>query len=211
MDTFSGIPAAAMDFYTALEDNNNRPWWLEHKDTYDADVLAPLAALLRVLEPRFGPGKIFRPYRDMRFSSNKEPYKNAQGMFVSNYEGVGFYLQVSADGLLIGGGCHSFPPAQLSRYRAAVDASASGKVLTAIITALEHAGFVIEGQTLKTLPRGFPKDHPRAELLKHKTLSASAQLGTPSWLASESAQDRITEHWERLRPLVDWLIRYAAP
>ena len=74
---------------------------------------------------------------------------------------------------------HSVAPAQLSRYRGAVDASASGKGLETIMAGLVDAGFTIEGQTLKTIPRGFPKDHPRAELLKHKTLSASLALGSP--------------------------------
>ncbi|SEE99585.1 TIGR02453 family protein [Arthrobacter alpinus] len=211
METFNGIPTAALDFYAALEDNNNREWWLEHKDQYDGAVQAPLAALLRELEPRFGPGKIFRPYRDVRFSPNKEPYKSAQGMFVSNHEGVGFYLQVSADGLLVGGGYRSVAPAQLARYRAAVDASASGKGLETIMAGLVAAGFTIEGQTLKTTPRGYPKDHARPELLKHKTLSASLSLGSPDWLATAAAQGHIEEYWERLRPLVDWVIRYAAP
>ncbi|WP_425859800.1 DUF2461 domain-containing protein [Arthrobacter sp. TWP1-1] len=211
MDTFSGIPGSALDFYAGLEANNNREWWLEHKNTFDDDVHAPLAALLSGLEPRFGPGKIFRPYRDVRFSPNKEPYKTAQGMFVSNYEGVGFYLQVSADGLLVGGGYHSVAPAQLSRYRAAVDASASGKGLEVIMAGLVASGFAIEGQTLKTIPRGFPKDHPRPELLKHKTLSASLALGSPDWLETAAAQEHIAGYWEQLRPLVDWVIRYAAP
>ncbi|ALV46448.1 hypothetical protein MB46_14090 [Arthrobacter alpinus] len=211
METFNGIPTAALDFYAALEDNNNREWWLAHKDQYDGAVQAPLAALLRELEPRFGPGKIFRPYRDVRFSPNKEPYKSAQGMFVSNHEGVGFYLQVSADGLLVGGGYHSVAPAQLARYRAAVDASASGKGLETIMTGLVAAGFTIEGQTLKTIPRGYSKDHARPELLKHKTLSASLSLGSPGWMATTAAQGHIEEYWERLRPLVDWVIRYAAP
>lgn len=211
MDTFNGIPPAALDFYASLSANNNRQWWLEHKDTYDGAVQAPLSALLRVLEPRFGPGKLFRPYRDMRFSLDKEPYKTAQGMFVSNYEGVGFYLQLGADGLLLGGGYHSAAPAQLSRFRAAVDASASGKSIEGILAGLADAGFTIGGQTFKTVPRSFPKDHPRQELLKHKTLSASLALGRPDWLETAAAQDVIGDYWEQLRPLIGWITRYAAP
>ena len=150
-------------------------------------------------------------HRDVRFSRDKAPYKSAQGMFVSNYEEVGFYLQISAQGLMLGGGCHSFPPAQLSRYRAAVDATASGTALTSILAELVTAGFSIEGQVLRTVPRGFPKDHPRPQLLKHKTLSASIQLGQPEWLHTAQALERISGQWELLRPLVDWLLRYAAP
>lgn len=211
MDTFNGIPAAALDFYERLEANNNREWWLEHKDEYDGAVRLPLTALLSGLEPHFGPGKLFRPYRDMRFSAIAEPYKTAQGMFVSTFEGVGFYLQVSADGLLLGGGYHSTAPAQLSRFRAAIDASGSGKAVEAILAELLAAGFTIDGQKLKTVPRGFPKDHPRQDLLKYKTLSASLTLGRPEWLSTRAAQERIADYWEQLRPLIGWITRYAAP
>lgn len=202
---------AAVEFYAALEVNNNKEWWLEHKDTYDAVVRGPLLALQRAAEGRFGTAKIFRPYRDVRFSPDKSPYKIAQGMFISNYEEVGFYVQIDADGLLVGGGYHSSAPAQLSRYRAAVDSSASGAALETIVTGLNSAGFAIEGQTLKRVPQGFSKDHPRAELLRHKTLSASKHLGTPPWLETAQAEQEIMSAWEQLRPLVDWVVRYAAP
>lgn len=211
MDTFTGIPAAALEFYAALEENNNKAWWLEHKEQYDAEVRLPLEALAGALEARFGTAKIFRPYRDVRFSPDKTPYKTAQGMFLSNHEGVGFYLQVSADGLLVGGGYHSFSPAQLARYRSAVDASASGLALAGILAGLSAAGFRIEGETLKTVPRGLAKDHPRAELLKHRTLSASIAPGKTAWMEDAEAEARIAGYWEQLRPLVDWVIRYAAP
>ncbi|MGO4383218.1 DUF2461 domain-containing protein [Specibacter sp. RAF43] len=211
MRTFAGIPTAAIEFYAELEDNNNRDWWLAHKDQYDAVVKLPLESLLAELAPVFGPAKIFRPYRDVRFSPDKSPYKTAQGAFVSNYEGVGFYVQVSADGLLVGGGYHSHSPAQLARFRMAVDAPTSGAGLATIVRALAEAGFSVDGELLKTVPRGFAKDHPRAELLKHKTLSGSVVLGRPDWLATAGAQQEISARWEQLRPLVDWVIRYAAP
>lgn len=211
MDTFTGFPAAALEFYAALESNNNRSWWLAHKDTYDADVLAPFSALRSGLEARFGPGKIFRPYKDMRFSTTQEPYKSAQGMFLSPYEDVGYYLHLDAGGLSVGGGYRSAAPAQLARFRAAVDATSSGTALIDILNQLAADGFTVAPPDLKTTPRGFPRDHPRAHLLRHKTLSASLLLGIPDWLDDGSAQLHIAERWEQLRPLVDWVIHYAAP
>ena len=211
MSTFEGIPTAAFRFYAELEENNNREWWLEHKTTYDAEVKGPLTALLSELEPKFGPAKIFRPNRDIRFSQDKSPYKTAQGAFAASQEGVGFYLQISADGLLIGGGYHSHTPAQLTRFRAAVDAPDSGLELQGIVDAVAAAGFAIEGETLKTVPRGFDKDHPRAELLKHKSLSASVEVGQPDWLSTPAARDEIAARWEKLRPLVEWVGEHAAP
>lgn len=211
MSTFEGIPAAAFRFYEELEENNNREWWLEHKKTYDAEVREPLTALLAELEPEFGPAKIFRPNRDVRFSQDKSPYKTAQGAFAASKEGVGFYVQISADGLLIGGGYHSHTPAQLARFRAAVDSPASGEELRKIVDAVAAAGFAIEGEKLKTVPRGFDKDHPRAELLKHKSLSAGVEVGEPEWLATPAAREEIAARWETLRPLVEWVSEHAAP
>ena len=83
--------------------------------------------------------------------------------------------------------------------------------LAGVAAALSEAGFTIEGQKLKTVPRGFPRDHPRAGLLKHKTLSASMPLGLPGWMDTPGARAAVAGHWEQLRPLVDWTIRYAAP
>ncbi|MDQ0673833.1 uncharacterized protein (TIGR02453 family) [Pseudarthrobacter siccitolerans] len=211
MTTFQGIPAGAFEFYKELQDNNNREWWLEHKDSYEALVREPVTLLLAELEPRFGPGKIFRPNRDIRFSQDKSPYKTAQGAFASIQEGVGYYLQISAEGLLAGGGYHSHTPAQLARYRNSVDASGTGESLRHIVEAVGAAGFMVEGEKLKTVPRGYPQDHPRAELLKHKSLSAATDLGQPAWLATPSAAKEIAALWDELRPLVDWVGRHAAP
>ncbi|UKA70160.1 DUF2461 domain-containing protein [Arthrobacter sp. FW306-06-A] len=211
MNTFAGIPTEAFRFYSELEENNNRDWWLGHKDVYDAAVKEPLEALLAVLEPEFGPARLFRPYRDVRFSQDKSPYKTAQGAFATRQEGVGYYLQVSADGLLVGGGYRSHTPAQLARFRAAADAPGSGAALEEIVDAVAAAGFLIEGEKLKTVPRGFGRDHPRAELLKHKTLYTGVDLGQPEWLSTEAATDEIAARWRQLRPLVEWVGKYAAP
>ena len=146
MTTFQGIPAEAFSFYAELEENNNREWWLAHKDNYDDAVRDPLLALLAGLEPRFGPGRLFRPNRDIRFSQDKSPYKTAQGAFASTQEGVGYYLQVSADGLVVGGGYHSHSPAQLIRYRNSVDASGTGSTLQQIVDVVAAAGFSVEGE-----------------------------------------------------------------
>lgn len=211
MTTFQGIPAGAFEFYQELQENNTREWWQENKDRYQTLVREPFLAMLAGLEPRFGPGKIFRPNRDIRFSQDKSPYKTAQGAFASVQEGVGFYLQVSADGLLVGGGYHSHTPAQLARYRNSVDASGTGESLRHIVEAVAAAGFMVEGEKLKTVPRGYPQDHPRAELLKHKSLSAATDLGQPAWLATPAALQEIAALWDELRPLVDWVGRHAAP
>ena len=61
---FTGFPVAALDFYDDLEMDNTKSFWDKHKAVYDEGVKAPMTALLAKLEPEFGAGKIFRPYRD---------------------------------------------------------------------------------------------------------------------------------------------------
>ncbi|TSD99774.1 DUF2461 domain-containing protein [Skermania sp. ID1734] len=202
---FTGIPLAALDFYEDLEADNSKVWWTAHKDVYDNAVRGPITALMAELEDEFGPAKIFRPYRDVRFSRDKSPYKTAQGAFVGTAPGVGYYLQVSAAGLLVAGGFHQDSPAHTAHYRAAVDAAHSGVELVRIVDSLAAQGFSIGGEKLKTVPRGFAPDHERIELLRHKSLTAGRTFGAPEWLSTARAATEVRECWRAIGPLVDWL------
>jgi uncharacterized protein (TIGR02453 family) len=205
MDTFTGFPPEGPAFYADLEEHNTKEWWTEHKDAYERSVRAPMIALLDGLSAEFGEGKAFRPYRDVRFSRDKSPYKTSQGGFAQVAEGTGYYLHLDAEGLTVGAGCHTSMPDQVARYRAAVDAPATGPELEAIVDALRDAGYAIGGERLKTVPRDYAKDHPRAELLTHKSLTAGRAFGAPDWLSTPEALDRVRASWTELRPLVEWL------
>src|SRR5262247_2221276 len=118
---FRGWPMEALDFFEGLEADNSKTYWTEHKATYDEKVYAPMAALVADLEPEFGSGKIFRPYRDVRFSADKTPYKTNIGAIIGDG-----YVQLTAAGLSAGNGMHMMAPDQLTRYRAAVAADSTG-------------------------------------------------------------------------------------
>ncbi len=96
MAAFTGIPVAALDFYEDLEADNSKTWWAAHKETYDEVVRRPMASLTAALEDEFGAAKLFRPYRDVRFSKDKIPYKTHQGAFVGLAESCGYYVQIDA-------------------------------------------------------------------------------------------------------------------
>ena len=141
-----------------------------------------MAALLVELEEEFGAGKIYRPYRDVRFSRDKAPYKTAIGASLAG----GGYVQISSAGLGAGSGMYMMAPDQLERYRAAVAADAAGTALVAVIAALEKKGVDVSGHdSLKTAPKGYPKDHARIELLRYKGLVGFLRACDPmnSWLA----------------------------
>lgn len=78
---FDGFDPDAFAFYRELEVHNERPWWLANKARYDEHVRAPFEALAEELEPVASAVKVYRPYRDVRFSHDKTPYKTRQGMF----------------------------------------------------------------------------------------------------------------------------------
>ena len=202
---FSGFPPGALSFYAELEDDNSRDWWLGHKAAYDRDVREPMLALLDSLEDEFGEAKLFRPNRDVRFSADKSPYKTHQGALVGTGTSPGYYVQVSADGLRAGGGFRATSPAQTSRFRAAVDAPATGGELDGILKALRAKDFDLIGDSVKTSPRGYVADHPRIETLRHKELMVVRDFGTPAWLSTRRTLTVVRDTWRAVRPLRDWL------
>jgi uncharacterized protein (TIGR02453 family) len=202
----AGIPFAALDFYEELEADNSKAFWTAHKDVYDACVKVPMLALTAALEPEFGTAKLFRPYRDVRFAKDKTPYKTHQGAWFGETHR---YLQVSAAGLLLGGGRWQLSPEQLAGFRRAVADERHGPVLERAVQKVRRNGFDVHGDGMTRVPSGFAKDHPRAELLKYRTLTASVDLGAPEWLCTEEAVSEIARRFRQLTPLVDWLVSHA--
>ena len=149
---------------------------------------------------------MFRPYRDVRFSKDKTPYKLTCAAHLS-----GGYISFSADGLFVGSGLYMPGPEELHLFRAAVDLEKSGSELESIVATLRQAGYDVEAhETLKTAPRGYPKDHPRSELLKHKGIVMSRSWPVGPWLSTRRAKDRVVACLQAARPLNAWLERYVA-
>jgi uncharacterized protein (TIGR02453 family) len=205
---FAGFPDAAITFYEGLEADNSKSYWTDHKAEYDECVKAPMEALLDELEPEFGEGKVFRPYRDVRFSGDKTPYKTHQGAFVGNDLGSGYYVEISARGLLAGGGFHAHGPDQTKRMREAIDGPA-GAELERVVADLGAAGYDLIGERVATAPRGYAKDHPRIDLLRHKELMVLERFGDPAWISTRRARSKVEEVWRRITPLNDWLAAHV--
>ena len=206
---FRGWPVEAVEFYEGLQADNSKPYWQDHKDVYEQCVRTPMEQLLAELAAEFGPGKLFRPYRDVRFSANKEPYKTNCAATLG--QGVGqAYLSLSADGLSVGGGLYMPDPATLQRFRTAVDRDKSGAQLAEIVDALHKAGYqTMAHEVLKTAPKGFAKDHPRIELLRHKGIAMMKDWPVGAWLGTEKAKDKVVSTLRAGLPLNEWLSRYV--
>jgi uncharacterized protein (TIGR02453 family) len=205
--TFSGFPDGGLVFYEGLEADNSKTYWTENRHLYDAHIRTPMQALADELAPEFGTPKLFRPYRDVRFSTDKTPYKTHQGT-VLHEDGRGLgsvYVQISADGLRVAGGCWRLQPDQVERYRRAVADDVQGPRLVTAVDALRGAGWTIEGDRLVRTPRGYPADHPRLGLLQHKALHASQEWPPADWLHERAALARVRDAWRQLSTLNQWL------
>jgi uncharacterized protein (TIGR02453 family) len=199
---FTGIPIAALDFYEDLENDNSKSFWTAHKHVYEEAVRAPLEALAAELEKQYGPAKLFRPYRDVRFAKDKTPYKTHQGVWFGD---ASRYLQVSAAGLMLAGGYWDTSSAQVDRMRRGVADDIAGPVLAKAVAGLRRKGYRVGGAELTRVPAGYPKDHPRADLLRFKTITTAIDLGCPDWLSTSRAKAEVIARWKAMTPLIAWL------
>jgi uncharacterized protein (TIGR02453 family) len=208
--TFSGFPTAAIEFYERLEADNTRSFWTANRAIHAEHVSAPMAALCEELA-EFGPFHLFRPHNDLRFSKNKPPYKTHQGAYGESEGGSGYYVQLSARGLMCGVGYYAMAKDQLERFRSAVDDEVSGAEIEAIVGAVGRRATVGAIDELKTAPRGFPKDHPRIELLRRKGLMLSKDFGAPAWIHDRRVVGHVRRAWSLGDHLSAWLDLHVGP
>lgn len=198
-----GRGAAA--FYRGLAQDNSRDYFESHRDVYQRAIRIPLEDLADLAQERYGPAKVFRPNRDVRFSKDKSPYKLAGAMWAGRLGGV--YAQISADGVWAGGGLYEPSRDQLAAARDAI-AAPRGRAAGGLREAMEvaaAAGLEFVGSPLKTAPRGVDKDHPQIELLRLQRYAAMQRLPL------KATQDDVTAAWQAVEPLLAWIGRYATP
>ncbi len=206
---FTGFPVAALDFYDDLEMDNTKSFWTAHKHVYDNAVKAPMTALVTALEPEFGQAKIFRPYRDVRFAKDKTPYKTHQGAYVAVGPSTGWYVQIGAAGVRVGFGFYDASTARLSALRDAIADDKRGRRLRTILNRLEKQGWELGGERLKTSPRGYDAEHPRIDLLRHKSMTLGRSYGFEPVIHTADLLEMVRTDWRAGRPFVDWVTANA--
>lgn len=205
-----GIPAEAFEFYEHLDADNTREFWAAHKAEYEQQVRAPLADLAEALANDFGPAHLYRPYRDLRFSRDKTPYKDHQGCVFAAENGLGWYLQVSASGLMVAGGWYASTPPQVKRYRAHIEEFGAAD-LRADLERLRGSGFEIGGDVLKTRPRGVAPDHPDIDLLRHRSLHVTRTWEPQAWMGTGRLHATVHASFEAMRPMLVTLAGIVGP
>ncbi len=173
-----------------------------------------MAALLDSLPEEYQPFKVFRMNRDLRFSAAKSPYKTMHGA-AHGMPGAVHYLHIDASGLMVACGSYMMQPDELERYRQAVADDPSGKELAEILAELRRRRSVQlspgGAEPLKTAPRGYPRDHPRADLLRQKGVIAMRTRTGSDLQNSGRLRSFVIETFQMCADLTDWLKRYLAP
>jgi uncharacterized protein (TIGR02453 family) len=206
--TFTGFSERALGFYEGLEADNSKSYWTDRLPVYETCVRDPMLALLAELEPEFGPGRLFRPYRDVRFSKDKSPYKTHIGALAGD---GGLYVQLGSEGLMLAGGYYTMARDQVERYRQAVIADRPGRALRRITGELARAGFELAGEQLARAPRGVDPQHPRIDLLRHKGIAGMQRFEEQPWLDQPACLQVVADGWRQLLPLCRWLDQQVGP
>ena len=198
----------AFDWMAAISLNNSREQFVSSKSEYEEFVREPFTRLLGELSNEFGGApKIFRPNRDVRFSADKNPYKTNISGFLEGAEST-FYLDLSLEGLMAATGFYQMAKDQLVRSRAVLSGEDSLGLGNELREIIESTG--AKGDGLKTVPRGIPRDHPNADLLRYTSLTCSATVLADAVIGSNLVPFA-SEIWNRARPLNQWLDHHVGP
>jgi uncharacterized protein (TIGR02453 family) len=206
---FEGFPRETFSWFAGLEGDNSKRYFAAHRDTYDSAVRGALEAMLEELADALGGHvKMFRQNRDIRFSADKAPYKTTTyGVIAERPDNLAaLYAQLSAAGLFAGTGYYFLAADQLTRLREAIADDTTGPELEGAIATAEASGLETFGEALKTAPRGYPRDHPRVRLLRHKSLVAGRRLRPGAGgITRDAALDHTQGTWAACVPLNAWL------
>ena len=202
-------PPEALEFLRELEDNNDRAWFRANRARYDTHLVEPARALAASVAD-LGEARLFRPYNDARFS-DRPPLKEQLGIAIGYAGAGGYYVELSLDGLLVGGGLHHPASDQLERFRRAIDDDRVAPGFDRALRSAHDAGMQIIDPVLKRAPRGYRPDHPRIEHLKRKHLTLFAVTSSSRGCTSPRALERVRAQLVATTPLVAWLATHVGP
>ena len=205
-------------FLGDLERNNNKAWFDKNRARYDEargrfeDFVQALIVEIGAFENLTGvtpKDSIFRINRDIRFSKDKSPYKTHMAAAIApggrKSGTMGYYLHIGPrNQSMLGGGVHMPEPEQLARWREAVDRDAAK--LNQVLDNKEFVRYygALEGERLKSAPKGFPPDHPQIELLKLKQFATMHALTDKEVLAPDVVTSTV-KAFTALKPFLDYL------
>jgi uncharacterized protein (TIGR02453 family) len=220
------MESQTLHFLSLLAENNNREWFQENRKLYDA-AKADMENLVGYLIGEVGKFQdlgnlqvkecLLRINRDIRFSKNKAPYKNNLSAGIGpggkSAGKIDYYIQIQpGNQTFLGGGMWDVTTEQLGRFRQEIDYNADE--LKAIIEDPDFRSFFpeIHGESLKTMPKGYSKEHPEIELLKRKQLFFMHRF-TDKEVSSKDFGQKVLKGIELLKPFTDYMnyVLYEQP
>lgn len=212
----STISAATLDFLSDLKKNNNRDWFNENKPRYIAahenvinfmDQLIAEMKKVDNIENESGKKSLFRIYRDVRFSQDKSPYKTGFGASMSRatkWLRGGYYIHFEPGNTLVAAGFWKPNPADLKLIRdeIALDAAPLRDILND--PDFKNIWGEIEGEQVKTAPKGYAKDHPNIDLLRYKSFTFVHRFTDEEALSDEFLFKPV-KCYLALRPFFDYM------
>lgn len=215
---------ALFDFLRDLRENNKREWYQEHKDTYKAlraefteevetivEAIAAFDPLLAAQREEWEVLKVFRLYRDTRFSKDKTPYKTNISAVIGGDNAPSYYLSLEPDGSMAGGGIYMPPKAFLKGIREAIDEDP--EALRALLEAPAFVEVFPEGLStmgaLKTAPRGYPVTHTAIHLLRLKHFVATQRFDDDE-VFQDDFRERLLKIYRALQPINAYLLEIQA-
>ncbi|PHN04755.1 DUF2461 domain-containing protein [Flavilitoribacter nigricans] len=212
----TAIPKSTLSFLEDLKDNNNRPWFNDHKERYQqehaymvefAENLIARMTQHDLLEPMSGKKSLFRIYRDTRFSKDKTPYKSHFSGSLKRATKLrrgGYYYHIQPGGSFLGGGFWGPSSADLQRIREEIAADA--QPLRDIIAddTFQQTFGDMKGVKVKTSPKGYTQDHPNIDLIRHKQFIVTREF-TDKQVMSPDFLDQVVDTFQAMRPFFDYM------
>ncbi|WP_413612877.1 DUF2461 domain-containing protein [Bdellovibrio sp. HCB-110] len=217
---FQGFKPEAFRFLRSLKRNNKREWFQPRKENYEELLRHPMMAVVFELaeecksfapEIGFNPKRnVLRIYRDTRFSKDKSPYKTniaasfPFGTYAKNMDSPGLYLHLEPGQVFVAGGLYMPSSLQLRKIRESI--LKNPDAFLDIVEAREfkkHFG-ALEGEKLKTTPRGISPEHPMIEYLRHKQFFVSHTF-EESVAMKKDFPKKIAKEFKQMMPLLRWL------
>lgn len=207
------LKKSSLDYLKKLQDNNNRDWFEEHKQDYVAaqhNIKGFYTAIRENLDTHddIEKVKLFRIYRDVRFSKDKTPYKaHFAGSFsrLGKHLRGGYYLRIRPNESFLAGGFWEPNKDDLYRIRKEIEVDATE--MRAILNQndfIKYFGGSFQGDELKTAPRGFDKHHPDIDLIRKKGFIAVRKFSDQE-VISNSFIEEVNQSYKALRPFFDYM------
>nr|WP_315247864.1 DUF2461 domain-containing protein [uncultured Flavobacterium sp.] len=210
------IPQSTLDFLQQLKENNNKPWFEAHKQEYlielnhiesFAEALLHELSKTDVLETSSGKKSVYRIYRDIRFSKDKTPFKTFWGGSYTRATAArrgGYYFHLEKENSFFAGGFWGPNAADLKRIRTELDHDSESfkKILNS--KAFRNTFGTLQGEQLKTKPKGFDVDHPAIDLLRFKQFLIIKRF-TDDEVLSPQFLEQALETMQNMRPFFDYM------